>query len=177
MARPRSEPDLVTIFYGGNGVPRTVSEVYASLTSRHGNASAGIASTNALLAPTAPAEPTTPTAVAAAASQGVPQTAIPDVAASGAAAFGPPTPHFRSLFQTEGRGAVSPVVSQLWGPGSPVSSNPASVDPAGSASSAAVDAGTRVNIVAEDVPDGISAEDHAAGLASSLAKLAAYLEQ
>ena len=27
----------------------------------------------------------------------------------------------------------------------------------------AVDAGTRVDIVAEDVPDGISAEDHAAG--------------
>src|SRR5205807_9579919 len=32
----------------------------------------------------------------------------------------------------------------------------------------AVEAGTRVDIVAEDVPDGISAEDHAAGLASSL---------
>ena len=42
---------------------------------------------------------------------------------------------------------------------------------------AAVDAGTRVDIVAEDVPDGVSAEDHAAGLASSLAKLAAYVEQ
>jgi uncharacterized protein YndB with AHSA1/START domain len=41
----------------------------------------------------------------------------------------------------------------------------------------AVDAGTRVDIVAEDVPDGISAEDHAAGLNSSLTKLAAYLEQ
>jgi uncharacterized protein YndB with AHSA1/START domain len=41
----------------------------------------------------------------------------------------------------------------------------------------AVDAGTRVSIVAEDVPDGISAEEHAAGLASSLAKLAAYLER
>lgn len=41
----------------------------------------------------------------------------------------------------------------------------------------AVDAGTRVDIVAQDVPDGISAEDHAAGFASSLAKLAAYLEQ
>jgi uncharacterized protein YndB with AHSA1/START domain len=41
----------------------------------------------------------------------------------------------------------------------------------------AVDAGTRVNIVAEDVPDGVSAEDHAAGLASSLTKLAAYVEQ
>ncbi|WP_435644148.1 SRPBCC family protein [Streptomyces sp. H49] len=41
----------------------------------------------------------------------------------------------------------------------------------------AVEAGARVDIVAEDVPDGISAEDHAAGLASSLANLAAYLEQ
>ena len=41
----------------------------------------------------------------------------------------------------------------------------------------AVDAGTRVDIVAEDVPDGISAEDHAAGLASSLMNLAAYVEQ
>lgn len=40
---------------------------------------------------------------------------------------------------------------------------------------AAVDGGTRVEIRAEDVPDGISAEDHAAGLASSLANLAAYL--
>ena len=41
----------------------------------------------------------------------------------------------------------------------------------------AVDAGTRVDIVAEDVPDGISAQDHAAGLASSLTNLAAYVEQ
>ncbi|MBO0728671.1 MAG: SRPBCC family protein [Acidimicrobiaceae bacterium] len=41
----------------------------------------------------------------------------------------------------------------------------------------AVDEGTRVDIRAEDVPDGISAEDHTAGLASSLAKLAAYVEQ
>ena len=41
----------------------------------------------------------------------------------------------------------------------------------------AVDGGTRVDFTADDVPDGISAEDHAAGLASSLANLAAYLEQ
>jgi uncharacterized protein YndB with AHSA1/START domain len=41
----------------------------------------------------------------------------------------------------------------------------------------AVGAGTRVDIRADGVPDGISAEDHAAGLNSSLAKLAAYLEQ
>jgi len=41
----------------------------------------------------------------------------------------------------------------------------------------AIDAGTRVDIRADDVPEGISAEDHATGLASSLANLAAYLEQ
>jgi uncharacterized protein YndB with AHSA1/START domain len=40
-----------------------------------------------------------------------------------------------------------------------------------------VDGGTRIVIRAEGVPDGISAEDHAAGFASSLANLAAYLEQ
>ena len=41
----------------------------------------------------------------------------------------------------------------------------------------AVDAGTRVDIRADDVPAGISAKDHAVGLASSLANLATYLEQ
>jgi uncharacterized protein YndB with AHSA1/START domain len=40
-----------------------------------------------------------------------------------------------------------------------------------------VDAGTRVDIVADIVPDGVSAADHAEGLASSLTKLAAYVEQ
>ena len=39
----------------------------------------------------------------------------------------------------------------------------------------AVDGGTRVEIRAEQVPAGISAEDHAAGLASSLENLAAHL--
>jgi uncharacterized protein YndB with AHSA1/START domain len=39
-----------------------------------------------------------------------------------------------------------------------------------------IDTGTRVDIRADDVPDGISAEDHATGLASSLANLAAYAE-
>ena len=41
----------------------------------------------------------------------------------------------------------------------------------------AVDGGTRVDITAEDVPDGISAEDHAKGLASSLANLAEHVER
>lgn len=41
----------------------------------------------------------------------------------------------------------------------------------------ATEGGTRVDIVATGVPDGISAEDHAAGLASSLANLAAHVER
>ncbi|MEP1123641.1 MAG: SRPBCC family protein [Ilumatobacter sp.] len=36
--------------------------------------------------------------------------------------------------------------------------------------------GTRVEFVADDVPDGISAEDHAAGLSSSLENLADFVE-
>jgi uncharacterized protein YndB with AHSA1/START domain len=41
----------------------------------------------------------------------------------------------------------------------------------------AADGGTRVDITAEDVPDGIAQEDHATGLASSLANLAEHLER
>lgn len=41
----------------------------------------------------------------------------------------------------------------------------------------ATDDGTRVDIRAADVPSGISAEDHAARLASSLANLAAHVER
>ncbi|QXC61079.1 SRPBCC domain-containing protein [Aquihabitans sp. G128] len=37
--------------------------------------------------------------------------------------------------------------------------------------------GTHVEIIAEGVPDGISAADHATGMASSLANLAAHLER
>jgi hypothetical protein len=39
-----------------------------------------------------------------------------------------------------------------------------------------LDGGTRLDIIADNVPDGIAAEDHAAGLASSLMNLAEYLE-
>ncbi len=39
-----------------------------------------------------------------------------------------------------------------------------------------VEGGTRVEFIADDVPDGISSDDHAAGLASSLENLASYLE-
>lgn len=40
-----------------------------------------------------------------------------------------------------------------------------------------VDGGTRIDFVAENVPDGISADDHAAGLAASLGNLAQLLER
>lgn len=39
-----------------------------------------------------------------------------------------------------------------------------------------VNGGTRVDITADHVPDGISPEDHAAGLTSSLVNLADYLK-
>ena len=42
---------------------------------------------------------------------------------------------------------------------------------------AAADGGARVDITADGVPDGISAEDHAAGLTSSLRNLAEFLER
>lgn len=38
-----------------------------------------------------------------------------------------------------------------------------------------VDGGTQVEIAADDVPDGISAADHAAGMSSSLDNLARFL--
>ena len=40
----------------------------------------------------------------------------------------------------------------------------------------AVDGRTRVEFIADDVPDGISADDHAAGMTSSLENLARYVE-
>jgi len=41
----------------------------------------------------------------------------------------------------------------------------------------AVDRGTRVDITAANVPNGISEQDHATGLASSLSNLAAHVER
>ena len=41
----------------------------------------------------------------------------------------------------------------------------------------AADGGARVDVTADDVPDGINAEDHSAGLDSSLRNLADFLER
>ncbi len=40
-----------------------------------------------------------------------------------------------------------------------------------------VDGATRVDFIADNVPEGISADDHAVGLSTSLANLAYYLER
>jgi hypothetical protein len=96
-----------SIFYSGQGTARSASQVYAFLASRQ----------NVALPPSAAAlsvSPTSPSAIALAAQD--PQ--------SNSAASEPARPLFQSLFQDKGRGAVSPIVSQLWGPPAPASSEP-----------------------------------------------------
>jgi uncharacterized protein YndB with AHSA1/START domain len=41
----------------------------------------------------------------------------------------------------------------------------------------AIEGGTRVDIIADSVPDGVAADDHAAGMASSLVNLAEFLAE
>jgi hypothetical protein len=81
-----------SLFYTGQGTARSASQLYAILTSRQ----------NVAL----PATAATPTPAIALAAQD-PQ--------SNAGASEPAPPLFQSLFQDKGRGAVSPIVSQLWG--------------------------------------------------------------
>jgi hypothetical protein len=85
-----------SIFYSGQGTARSASQVYAFLTSRQNGALPATAA--ALAAASAPA-----TALAAQDPQ------------SNSAPSEPAPPLFQSLFQDKGRGAVSPIVSQLWG--------------------------------------------------------------
>jgi len=87
-----------SLFYTGQGTARSASQVYAILTSRQNVALPATAA--ALSVPPA----STPTIALAA--QDPPSTS---------AASEPAPPLFQSLFQDKGRGAVSPIVSQLWG--------------------------------------------------------------
>lgn len=82
-----------SIFYTGQGAGRTVSQVYAILASQQ----------NAAL----------PTGLFASQALG-PEGPAHDAQASTAGSQ-PAPPLFQSLFQDQGRGAVSPIVSQLWG--------------------------------------------------------------
>lgn len=115
----RSNP---AIFYGGQGARRTALQVYAALTSGQASASAA--------AVTSPG-PNPPPTVAA------PVAAAADDASSGAttssdesgATTPADVPHYRSLFQTADRGAVSPIVAQLWGTDAAAGTAPGQTEP------------------------------------------------
>lgn len=96
-----------SIFYSGQGTARSASQVYAFLASRQNVALPASAAALSV-------SPTSTSAIALAAQD--PQ--------SNSAASEPAPPLFQSLFQDKGRGAVSPIVSQLWGPPAPASSEP-----------------------------------------------------
>jgi hypothetical protein len=87
-----------SLFYTGQGTARSASQLYAILTSRQNVA---LPTSAAILSASAASTP----AIALAA---------PDPQSNGAASE-PAPPLFQSLFQDKGRGAVSPIVSQLWG--------------------------------------------------------------
>jgi hypothetical protein len=87
-----------SLFYTGQGTARSASQVYAILSSRQNVALPAAAAALSVSSASAPAN-----ALAAQDPQ------------SNGAASGPAPPLFQSLFQDKGRGAVSPIVSQLWG--------------------------------------------------------------
>jgi hypothetical protein len=88
-----------SIFYTGQGTARSASQVYAILTSRQNVAVPAIAAALSASPASAPAiDPATH-----------------DLQSNGVGSQ-PAPPLFQSLFQDKGRGAVSPIVSQLWGP-------------------------------------------------------------
>jgi len=124
-----------SIFFDGQGAPRTAAEVYAMLAAPPSAPVLASAETSA--APDTTVAPAPPVTQAAGAALAPPSrsAAIParDMG-SEPTAFAPvPAPRFRSLFQTDGRGPLSPVVSQLWGPGPeipPVPDDPTTASPA-----------------------------------------------
>ncbi len=87
-----------SIFYDRAGQARSVSEVYAGLIAKHGS--------NQTVARVNPPTPTAPPLL-----QGRDDAMQPPAAL----ALAESGPAFHSLFRTERRGAVSPVVTELWG--------------------------------------------------------------
>jgi hypothetical protein len=136
-----------SIFYDGSGRARSVSEVYAELTSRYASAAGSPATLamasvggqpgSAMPASATPAAPAIgnaaylssfPVAPAAATSQPAVQTA----------SLPPNDPIFRSLFQGGDRAQpVSPAVQELWGNASSLSSVPPAASVASAGSNAA----------------------------------------
>jgi len=87
-----------SIFYTSQGGPRSAAQVYAMLTSQQ----------NAAVPATAAGLSAPPGSIPAI------ELAAHDSQSDGARSQ-PAPPLFQSLFQDKGRGAVSPIVSQLWG--------------------------------------------------------------
>jgi hypothetical protein len=96
-----------SIFYSGQGTARSASQVYAFLTSRQSGA---LPATAAALSGSPASTPTI-----ALTAQDPPSNSAPSE---------PAPPLFQSLFQDKGRGAVSPIVSQLWGAPAAASGEP-----------------------------------------------------
>ena len=139
-----------SIFFDRSGRARTVSEVYSVLTARYAGA-ANSQATRSAMASVGDIQPNVALASAAPAAPAIDNAAylstFPDVravtpvtmaSASTPSNTSPPTdPIFRSLFQASGERAqpISPVVRELWGKSSSLTSV-ASADPAAAASPA-----------------------------------------
>jgi hypothetical protein len=100
------------IFYGGQGARRTAAQVYSTLISSQSKASAAAVTA---AAPSAPATATQPAAAVDDASSDL--TTAADL------------PHYHSLFQTAGPGAISPVATQLWGADAAAGTVPGRAEP------------------------------------------------
>jgi hypothetical protein len=95
-----------SIFYTGQGAPRSASQVYAMLTSQQNLA-----------------VPATASVLSAAPASSASTLAAQDPQSNDAASR-PAPPLFQSLFQDKGRGALSPIVSQLWSSPAAASAEP-----------------------------------------------------
>jgi hypothetical protein len=101
------------LFYDRHGQARSVAGLHAELDRRYRVARANVAAVVATVPPGPPAPDTAGTARAFA------DAARPPVSTA------PPKPDFRSLFHTDMRGPVAPVVSELWGAPARVPANAA----------------------------------------------------
>ena len=140
---PKAAEANATLFYDKSGAARSVSQVYQTLLMRHDSVASRIASATSGTATTTAPSLTPPGLIPAAKPAPVP--AAPPLLATGDTAVPATTsayaeepaavvragePLFRGLFQSEPRGAVAPVVRQLWGqqPAAPAET-PAAVAP------------------------------------------------
>lgn len=139
---PRAAAANKSIFYDQNGNARSLKQVYAGLITRHdriGATQLAAAASTDIPKPVTAASATTPAAIPAAVPVSLTNlysdttavnpiasapvagataqmaTPMPDVPAMSYASATQPGPLFQSLYQPDQRGAVAPVVRELWG--------------------------------------------------------------